>query len=329
MSAIIRRTIVRGFSKVEKSMRRTIAMLVILISAVFVTTANAQANPFLGKWNITVQGANGEYPCWLEVKDEGGKLAGWFLNRGGSVLKLPEIAIENNELVFSPARGANSPKVVHRATVSEGRLLGSATINGNELRWIGVRPPAWGESNANKKHKYGSPVELFDGKSLDNWTVQFADRPKGWTIVDGAMTNEPKSNNLISKHRFQNFKIHVEYKLEKGTNSGIYLRGRYELQVLDDAGKAPESHGAMALYSRVPPSVNASLPPGEWQTMDAVIVGNRLSVTLNGKKVHDNIVVDGITGGALDSREGEPGPIMLQGDHEKVWYRKVTVTPIR
>lgn len=310
-------------------MGRRIVILGILVFATFATTAYAQANPFLGKWDITVQGTNGEYPCWLEVKTEDGKLVGYFLNRGGSVLKLPEIAIENKELVFSPAGGANSPKVVHRATVSEGRLLGSATINGNEVRWIGIRPPAWGENNANKKQKYGSPVELFDGKSLDNWTAQYADRPKGWTIVDGAMTNEARGNNLISKHRFENFKIHVEYKLEKGTNSGIYLRGRYELQVLDDFGKPPESHGAMALYSRVQPLVNASLPPGEWQTMEAIIVGNRLTVTLNGKKVQDNIVVDGITGGALDSREGEPGPIMLQGDHEKVWYRKVTVTPIR
>jgi hypothetical protein len=100
------------------------------------------------------------------------------------------------------------------------------------------------------------------------------------------------------------------------------------LQVFDDAGKEPESHGHMALYSRVAPLVNASLPAGQWQAMEATIVGNRLTVFLNGKKVHDNITIDGITGGALDSNEGEPGPIMLQGDHEKVWYRKVVVTPI-
>jgi hypothetical protein len=142
------------------------------------------------------------------------------------------------------------------------------------------------------------------------------------------MTNEPKANNLVSKHRFENFKIQCEYKLEEQSNSGIYLRGRYELQVLDDAGKEPESHGHMALYSRVKPLVNASLPAGQWQVMEATIVGNRVTVFLNGKKVHDNIAIDGPTGGALDCNEGEPGPIMLQGDHGKVSFRKVIVTPI-
>jgi hypothetical protein len=142
------------------------------------------------------------------------------------------------------------------------------------------------------------------------------------------MTNEPKANDLVTRHRFDDFKIQCEYKIEEKSNSGIYLRGRYELQVLDDAGKPPDIHGHMALYSRVKPVVNASLPAGQWQTMEATIVGNRLTVVLNGKKVHDNIVIDGVTGGALDSNERESGPIMIQGDHGKVSFRKVVVTPI-
>jgi hypothetical protein len=158
--------------------------------------------------------------------------------------------------------------------------------------------------------------------------VQNKNRELGWVVEDGTMTNVPPANNLVSKHRFENFKIHCEYKLAPKSNSGIYLRGRYELQVLDDYGKETESHGHMALYSRVKPLVNASLPTGQWQVMEATIVGNRVTVFLNGKKVQDNIVIDGITGGALDSNEGEPGPIMIQGDHEKVAFRKITVTPI-
>jgi hypothetical protein len=112
-------------------------------------------------------------------------------------------------------------------------------------------------------------------------------------------------------------------------NSGIYLRGRYELQVLDDAGAEPSATGHMGLYSRVKPLVNASKPAGEWQTAEITLVGNRLTVLLNGQKVHDNIVVDGITGGALDSAEGAPGPIMIQGDHSRIWVRKMILTPIR
>ncbi len=291
-------------------------------------SAATQNNPFLGKWDITGAGQHANHVYWLEVKMEDGKLAGYFLNRGGSVLKLPEIAIENGELVFSPGARANAAKPVHRAKVEEGRLLGLLTQGEQEIGWIGVRPPQWGVYNANARHKSGSPVALFDGKSIDHWDVQHKDQPSGWSVVDGSMTNEAKANNLVSKHRFENFKIHCEYKLEEKSNSGIYLRGRYELQVLDDAGKEPESHGHMSLYSRVKPLVNASLPAGQWQVMEATIVGNRLTVFLNNKKVHDNILIEGITGGALDSNEGESGPIMLQGDHGKVWFRKVIITPI-
>ncbi len=295
-----------------------------------VISVPAQDNPFLGKWDITGTGQHSHYVYWLEVKIEDGKLTGYFLNRGGSVLKLPEIAIENSELVFSPGPGrGNNPKPVHRAKVEEGRLLGLLTLGEQEIGWIGVRPPKWAQFNASAKHKFGTPVLLFDGKSMDSWDVQHKDRPSGWSVVDGVMTNEAKANNLVSKHQFKDFKIRCEYKLEEKSNSGIYLRGRYELQVLDDAGKEAHDHGHMSLYSRVKPLVNASLPAGQWQVMEATIVGNRLTVSLNDQKVHDNIVIDGITGGALNSNEDEPGPIMLQGDHGKVHFRKVIVTPIK
>src|SRR5262245_3808327 len=295
-----------------------------------VITVPAQDNPFLGKWDITGTGQHSNQVYWLEVKIEEGKLTGYFLNRSGSVLKLPEIAIENSELVFSPGPGrGNNPKPVHRAKVEEGRLLGLLTVGEQEIGWIGVRPPKWGQFNANAKHKFGTPVLLFDGKSMESWDVQRKDRPSGWSVVDGVMTNEAKANNLVTKHQFKDFKIRCEYKLDEGSNSGIYLRGRYELQVLDDAGKEPWDHGHMSLYSRVKPLVNASLPAGQWQVMEATIVGNRLTVFLNDKKMHDNIVIDGITGGALDSNEENPGPIMLQGDHGKVYFRKVVVTPIK
>jgi hypothetical protein len=142
------------------------------------------------------------------------------------------------------------------------------------------------------------------------------------------MTNVPHANNLISKQTFQDYKIHAEYKVEKGSNSGIYIRGRYELQVLDDHGKPPEEHGHMAVYAWHAPLVNASKPVGEWQTMDATIVGNKVTVVLNGQKVHDNTTLEAVTGGALDANETQPGPVMIQGDHEKITYRKVTVTPI-
>ncbi len=301
------------------------------LSAALVVTAAAQsptaAEGFLGRWNLTGTGDDSNAVFWLEVKNEGGQLSGMFLNRGGSPVKLASVEVKGNELVFTTAAPQGRTGQTHRATLQGGKLTGSVTMGERTVNWVGVRPPKWPAANANAAHTYGQPVELVTG-SLDPWRLQRPDRPAGWTFEDGVMTNEAKANNLVSKQTFKDFRIQAEYKVDKGSNSGIYLRGRYELQVLDDYGKEPEEHQHMAIYAWTKPAVNASKQPGEWQTMEAVLVGNRVTVTLNGQKVHDNAEIQAITGGALDANEEAPGPIMLQGDHGKVWFRKVTVTPI-
>jgi hypothetical protein len=291
-------------------------------------TAAAEKSPFAGRWNISGQPPHENHVYWLEVKEEDGRVAGRFLNRGGSPLSLQEIAVENGELVFRvPVRTGQGPE--HRARVEGGKLIGTATLaDGTTVRWVGVRPPEWGAYDANARHTFGQPVSLFDGRSIDAWTVQHEDRPSGWSVEDGLMTNQAKANNLVSKQQFKDFRLEAEYKVAEQSNSGIYLRGRYELQILDDHGKPAEEHGHMSIYARLAPDVNASRPAGEWQTVAATILGNRLTVVHNGQKVHDNVAIEGITGGALDAREDEPGPIMLQGDHGKVWFRKIVVTPI-
>jgi hypothetical protein len=288
-------------------------------------------NPFLGRWNLIGTGENAGAVYWLEVKEEGGKLSGLFLNRSSSPFPLPQIRIENGELIFNP-RGPKPESLgpEFRARIEGGKLTGSVQMPKVGTRtFYGVRPHKWAPVNANAKHAYAAPVELFDGKTLDAWEVQHKARPIKWSIVEGVMVNEPpQANNLISKQTFKDFRIVAEYKLDKESNSGIYVRGRYELQVLDDFGKDPNKNSHLSIYGWTPPLINASKPAGEWQTVDAIVVGNKITVTLNGQKVHDNATLEAITGGALDANETEPGPIMLQGDHGKVWYRKVTVTPI-
>ncbi|MEW6126869.1 MAG: DUF1080 domain-containing protein [Acidobacteriota bacterium] len=295
------------------------------------TTAMAQKNPYVGKWDITATPAKGDKQVfWLEIKPDN---TGTFLYRWGSVYKLISVAVDNGELTFDSSQPGM--KQIHKAKIEGGKLVGTLTISNTKtnqtetVNWVGVRAPKWGNANANAKHKFGKPIELFDGKSIETtWGVEHQGQESGWSVVDGVMTNKAGANNLVSKQTFKDFKIACEYKLEAKSNSGIYLRGRYELQVLDDYGKEAESHGHMGIYSRIAPMTNASKPAGEWQTMEATIIGNRVTVFLNGKKVHDNQVIDGLTGGALNANEDQPGPIMLQGDHGKVWFKKVTVTPI-
>jgi hypothetical protein len=313
-------------------------LIVVALLALSVHTQSPAA-PFLGAWNMTGTGENADVVYWLEVKEEGGALKGSFLNRFSSPYDLPHITIENGELSFwnDPPEGQTQPSSVWRAKVVDGRLVGTTTTVRRDasrppsvINWVGVRPPTWPAGlNANGAHTYGAPVSLFDGKTMDAWGVQHTQNPMNWSVIDGAMVSaDHDGNNLVSKQNFQDFKLEAEYAIAVGSNGGIYVRGRYELQLLEDAGKPTDEHGHMAIYGRTPPAVNASKPADEWQTMEAIVVGNRVTVTLNGQKVQDNAVIGGITGGALDANETEPGPIMLQGDHGKVSFRKVVVTPI-
>ena len=308
-------------------MRVQNVLLVAVIAAGFAAVApvRAQNNPFLGAWNLTGDPPNAGNIYWLEVKEDGGKPSAMFLNRGGSPVASTNVTIANGELTFTIA--GDNPKNVVSLKESGGKLTG--TVGATPVKVTGVRPPTWGACDANAAHAFGKPVVLFDGKSMDAWGVQDKAKPMGWAVEDGAMTNTPPANNLVSKEAFKDFRIDAEYKLSPKGNSGIYLRGRYEMQVLDDAGGAPgDVHGHMSIYSRKAPDKNASKPAGEWQTAQITLVGNCVTAVLNGTKVHDNARITGITGGALDAKETEPGPLMIQGDHEKVWFRKVVVTPI-
>lgn len=318
---------------------RTFIAAALLGVLVHTGSQSGDVKPFLGKWNMTGTGENADVVYWLEVKQEAGAITGRFLNRFSSPYDLASIKIENGELSFwNPPRAGQQPSPVWRAKVADGRLAGTTTTLRREgapsvINWVGVRPPDWPASNANGQHAYGAPVALFDGKTMDAWGVQHTQNPVNWSVENGVMSSALKSgNNLVSKQTFKDFKIEAEYMLPppdpEPANGGIYLRGRYELQLFDDAGQPLTPQGHMAIYGRTPPRVNASRKAGEWQTMEAIVVGNRVTVTLNGTRVHDNAVIEGITGGALDAKETEPGPIMLQGDHGKVSFRKVVVTPI-
>lgn len=309
-------------------MRRVRVVAAFVVGVMSLIPVAADSTPFLGRWNLMSVDREPPYVYWLEVTEQNGALTGKLLNRGGSPLPLEAISAEGDELIFRPPSSGNRPSPEFRARIEGEALVGTVTEGDRTIEWVGRRPPTWGDTNANADHTFGTPVELFDGRSLDAWDVQHKGRPSGWSIVDGAMTNQAKANNLVSKQKFMDFRIRAEYKLEPESNSGIYLRGRYELQVLDDHGKPVERGGHMAIYGWEPPRVNASKPAGEWQTMEATLVGNRVTVTLNGETVHDNAAIQAITGGALDANESDPGPIMLQGDHGKVWFRRVTVTPI-
>jgi hypothetical protein len=189
---------------------------------------------------------------------------------------------------------------------------------------VGVRAPDLRRSTA---PKWGKPVTLFNGKDLAGWKLRNNSRGDCWSIAGGTLTNTVPCVDIITERQFGDFKLHLEFNIVEKSNSGVYLRGRYEVQIQDDLGRAAESLRMGGVYGFLRPSENAAIKPGEWQSFDITLIGRRVTVVLNGKKIVDDEPIPGITGGALDSDEGADGPLMLQGDHGKIAYRNIVITP--
>jgi hypothetical protein len=173
-------------------------------------------------------------------------------------------------------------------------------------------------------------IALFNGKDLAGWHLRKSDGPNGWTVVNGEYVNTPPSTDIQTDREFYDFDLHVEFKVIPGAtgNSGVYMRDKYEIQILDSYGKAPALGGCGALYRRIAPAVNASKPAGEWQTYDIHFAGRRLTVLHNDQKVLDNIDVGPTGTGAASERADGPGPLRLQGDHDAVAFRNVRIRPL-
>jgi hypothetical protein len=211
------------------------------------------------------------------------------------------------------------------ARFADEKLSGSTTDEkGRRLEWTAVRAP---KLKRDKEPVWGKPIELFDGSTLSGWKPRHSSAKNGWSVQNGLLTNKPPSVDLVSEQKFMDFKLHAMFRYPRRSNSGIYLRGRYEMQIEDNYGQDPSSHGAGGIYGFLLPRWNAIKAAGEWQSVDVTLVGRRVSISVNGEPVIDRTEIPGITGGALDSNEGEPGPLMIQGDHGPIEFRKVTVTP--
>ena len=185
--------------------------------------------------------------------------------------------------------------------------------------------------------KFGEPIDLLkDG--LDGWEQIEKEGKFGWSFKDGVLSNKLGLNdkgewagggvNLKTKRSdFYDFNLEYDVRVPKNSNSGVYLRGRYECQVVDSYGKPVNEHNMAAYYGRVVPSEAAEKPAGEWQHVNVTVYKRHLTVILNGKKIIDNTPMVGITGGAIDADEFATGPIYLQGDHSDADYKNMILRP--
>lgn len=317
--------------------RRTAYVIIFTFFCALFPLSNSEAqkkkdaeDSALGRWDLTINGADGvSYPSWVEITRSGDRLTGRFVGRVGSQRPLKAAEYKDGVLTFSlPIQYERQTRdLSFRGRLTSGRLEGETMdAEGKTLKWVGRRAPAL-ESKG--EPRWGKPVNLFNGRDLSGWRLRDPNSKNAWVIEDGAITNQPNSTDLISEQKFRDFKLHIEFKMVEKSNSGVYLRGRYEVQIQDDFGKEPESRRNGGVYGFVTPTSNPVKKAGEWQTYDITLIGRRVTVVLNGQTIVDNQEIPGITGGALDSDETDPGPIFLQGDHSKIYYRNITITPAR
>lgn len=175
-------------------------------------------------------------------------------------------------------------------------------------------------------------IALFNGKDLTGWrNAREPEADNKWLVEDGCLTNKDHANNIGTVKLFKDFGLKLEYKIVEDGNSGVYLRGRVEIQILDsfDCEEEPGKGDDGAFYDQHPPLKNASKPAGEWNRLEAIYRGDVVSVTLNGVLVQDNVQIAEPTGGALPGHVNFPGPLMLQGDHGKIWFRNMEIKPLR
>ena len=271
----------------------------------------------LGRWDVTVQGED-SYPLWFELLEDGGALAGRLQPRGGHTLDFDAVEASGSSLSLEVA------KTIYEGTFNDNRWNGTGTRDETSFPWQAVRAP---ELPAPENPTWGDPIELFNGEDLTGWVPQHDDRPSEWRAEAGVLVNEESGDALMTTDKFENFKLHIEVNVPPGSNSGIYLRGRYEVQIKDDHGKPPHSQNMGGIYGQVTPTSNPALPAGEWQVFDITLLGRWATVELNGETIIDHQEIPGITGEALDANEGEPGPILLQGNHGRVLYRNIVLTP--
>lgn len=287
------------------------------------------AKPFLGRWDITLKAPDGEHPSWLEVKDEGGQLKAQFTGRWGNARPLPKVEVSDGRITFvSPKEEEESKSdLVFQGKLSGGELSG--TVNGpdgNTWQWTAAKAPLLERTST---PKWGKPIKLFNGKDLTGWKESKAG-PPDWTVQNGTLVSPGNGPELINDQKFQDFKLHIEFNCGKDSNSGVYLRGRYETQVEVESQGEPPSHHTGGIYGFLAPSPELPRTPDKWQTFDITLIGRRVTVVQNGQTIIDNAEIPGITGGALDSNEGQPGPIYLQGSEKgHVAFRNIVITPAK
>ncbi len=322
------------YGRFLKSISIFFVLTIIFISTIAVANASgftpgkSDSVTIQGRWDMTVDMGGKMSPSWLEIRHSGlHMLVGSFVGTGGSARPISRVNFVDGKMSFSiPPQWdrEESDLSVEGTLKDDDSLAGTLTLpNGKSYNWTAKRAPLL---NRSSPPVWGKPIHLFDGKNLDAW---HATGENQWVAESGVMKSPHSGSNLVTKQAFKDFKLHIEFRYPVESNSGVYLRGRYEVQVIDSKGMETSNVLLGGVYGFLTPSEMVAMAPGEWQSFDITLVGRMVTIIANGKMIICNQAIPGITGGAIDSNEGEAGPILLQGDHGPIDYRNIIITPAK
>ena len=325
-----------------KLLRNTLLVLALtfIIQASPLAQSFEEHSEVIGRWDLTIVIEDEDleelglfrhglmdqegFPGWLEIRKSGfSTLVGSYVGYEGSARPISEIHYSEEEDKYHftiPPQWMDIDDIYFEFTVEDGKLTGYQVLDDHKLEWTGVPQP---DLTREEPPVWGNPKNLLD-ENLSRWIIP---ENNEFRMEDGVLVNEEAGGNLVTKEKFDDFKLSVEFRYPEGSNSGIYLRGRHEVQIADHYGEDPDKVTIGGIYGFIQPAVNAAKKPGEWQTYEITLVGRHVTIVHNGTEIIYNRPIPGITGGSLDSNEGEPGPIMLQGDHGPIEFRKVVITP--
>ena len=298
-------------------MRRILIAALILSGAAF---SQPRRNPLVGRWDFNLDSGATSGAAWLGVTEKNGKLDVWFQDRTGNVRQMKDFKVNETHLIFTPSAGTTWD-----LDANDGQLTGFEKRPGSAIALTGVRAPAL---KRDPPSAWSDPEPLFNGKNLNGWEPIGNVANNHWVVEGGLLTNQDRGANLKTIRKFTDFKLHFEANCPDDANSGFYLRGRYEVQLeYEPLTKNPPERRIGSIYGRIAPKVDLPRKPGEWDTFDVTLVGRMVTVVRNGVTTIDHQEIEGLTGGALDANEGEPGPFYIQGDHTGgLKFRNITVS---